>query len=51
MFFPWFCANRGSKFWQKNWEKHVGQLEDKVTGPLYKIILARNKPASIRKNV
>ena len=45
--FAWFCANRGSKFWQENWEKHVDQLEDKVTGPLYKIILARNKPASI----
>lgn len=47
--FAWFCANRGSKFWQENWEKHVDQLEDKVTGPLYKIILARNKPASIRE--
>lgn len=45
--FAWFCANRGSKFWQENWEKHVDQLEDKVNGPLYKIILARNKPASI----
>jgi len=45
--FAWFCANRGSKFWQENWEKHVDQLEDKVTGPLYKTIPARNKPASI----
>ena len=35
--FGWVCVNRGSKFWQENWEKHVDVLEDKVTGPLYKI--------------
>lgn len=40
--FAWFCVNRGSKFWQENWEKHVDVLEDSVTGPLYKIILSRN---------
>ncbi|MDK7224247.1 hypothetical protein QP468_13575, partial [Proteus mirabilis] len=33
----WFCVNRGSKFWQENWEKHVDNLEDKIIGPLYKI--------------
>lgn len=38
----WFCVNRGSKFWQENWEKHVDNLEDKTIGPLYKIILSRN---------
>ncbi len=38
----WFCVNRGSKFWQENWEKHVDNLEDKIIGPLYKIILSRN---------
>lgn len=41
--FAWFCANRGSKFWQENWEKHVDVLEDSVTGPLYKVVLSRNK--------
>lgn len=40
--FAWVCANRGSKFWQENWEKHVDVLEDKVTGPLYKIVMSRN---------
>lgn len=35
--FAWVCVNRGSKFWQENWEKHVDVLEDEVTGPLYKI--------------
>lgn len=38
----WVLVNRGSKFWQENWEKHVDVLEDKVTGPLYKIVMSRN---------
>lgn len=40
--FAWFLVNRGSKFWQENWEKHVDVLEDKVHGPLYKVVLSRN---------
>lgn len=40
--FAWFCVNRGSKFWQENWEKHVDLLENNVTGPLYKVVLSRN---------
>ena len=40
--FAWVCVNRGSKFWQENWEKHVDVLEDKVTGPLYKVVMSRN---------
>jgi hypothetical protein len=47
--FGWFCANKGSKFWQENWENHVDMLEDEVTGPLYKITLSRPKPAGIRE--
>jgi hypothetical protein len=35
--FAWFCINRGSKYWQMHWEKHVDMLEDKKIGPLYKI--------------
>jgi hypothetical protein len=35
----WHCVNRGSHFWQRNWETHVDLLEDKVTGPLYKTVL------------
>lgn len=46
--FAWFCANKGSKFWQENWEKHVDVLEDNVTGPLYKVVLSRNTNASVR---
>ena len=41
--FSWVLVNRGSKFWQENWEKHVDMLEDKITGPLYKTVLSRNK--------
>lgn len=40
--FGWVCVNKGSKYWQENWEKHVDVLEDHVTGPLYKIELSRN---------
>lgn len=42
--FGWLCANRGSKYWQENWENHVDMLEDPVNGPLYKVILSRGEP-------
>lgn len=32
----WFCVNKGSKYWQENWEQHVDLLENDVMGPLYK---------------
>jgi hypothetical protein len=34
----WYLVNRGSKFWQNNWERHVDMLEDLTVGPLYKIV-------------
>jgi len=34
----WYLVNRGSKFWQNNWERHVDLLEDDIIGPLYKTI-------------
>ena len=42
--YAWFCANKGSKQWQENWENHVDMLEDGITGPLYKTILERHPP-------
>lgn len=39
--FAWYFANRGSKYWQENWENHLDLLEDKITGPLYKTLLQR----------
>lgn len=29
-------ANKGSKFWQENWEKHINYLEDEISGRIYK---------------
>lgn len=37
----WHCVNKGSKFWQENWENHVELLEDKIFGPLYKTLTMR----------
>lgn len=34
-------ANKGSKFWQRNWEYHVDLLEEEITGPLYKTVLSK----------
>jgi hypothetical protein len=39
--FSWYCVNRGSKYWQENWENHVDILEDKINGPLYKTVMSR----------
>lgn len=36
--FAWYLVNRGSKFWQNNWERHVDLLEDMTLGPLYKVV-------------
>lgn len=35
----WHLVNKGSKFWQKNWEKHVSLLEKPEIGPLYDVYL------------
>ena len=39
----WYFVNRGSKFWQRNWEYQVDLLEDKAVGPLYKTVFANTK--------
>jgi len=44
----WVCINIGSKIWQRHWENHVDMLEDKITGPLYKIVTIR-KTYSVSK--
>lgn len=41
--FAWYLVNRGSKYWQENWENHLDLLEDEITGPLYKTVLERPK--------
>ncbi|WP_199775143.1 RipA family octameric membrane protein [Pseudoalteromonas sp. T1lg21] len=37
----WFLVNKGSKYWQENWENHVNMLENDIIGPLYKTSLER----------
>ena len=32
----WTLANRGSKYWQEQWETKIEAVEDSVTGPLFK---------------
>lgn len=34
----WYCVNKGSKYWQENWENHVALLEDDYIGPLFKTL-------------
>jgi hypothetical protein len=36
--YSWYFVNRGSKYWQNNWERHVDYLENEITGPLYKAV-------------
>ncbi len=31
----WYLVNRGSKYWQENWERHVDILVSRELGPLY----------------
>ncbi len=40
--FAWYLVNRGSKYWQENWERHVDVLGEKVIGPLYRTTLSRD---------
>lgn len=35
----WHYVNKGSKFWQENWELHIDLLEKECTGNLYKSVL------------
>lgn len=33
-----YFVNRGSKYWQENWERHVKYLEQKIQGPLFSYV-------------
>lgn len=47
----WFLVNKGSKFWQENWEFHIDKLEDNITGPLYKTVLHRENKEDRKKDI
>jgi len=34
--FAWYLSNKGSKQWLESWENHIYELEEDITGPLYK---------------
>ena len=34
----WIMINKGSRFWQENWEAHIDYLEDEIEGKLYKTV-------------
>lgn len=44
--FAWVCVNKGSKYWQENWEAHVDVLEDEKLGALYKTVLSKKDKSS-----
>jgi len=37
----WYMANRGSKFWQENWEAHIEKLSTHLGVPIFGIIKSR----------
>lgn len=38
--FAWYMVNKGSKFWQENWEFQINFLEDEIIGLSYKTVLS-----------
>lgn len=34
----WYFANRGSKYWQENWEKHITVLSQHLKTPIFELI-------------
>lgn len=39
----WTLANRGSKYWQENWEQKVAKAEDAVVGELFRKQMPRER--------
>lgn len=35
--YAWFLVNKGSKYWQENWEYQIDYLENSIMGPSYKL--------------
>lgn len=47
--FCWFCVNRGSKYWQENWESNIEYLSTKLGIPIFKMIsYFQGSPLNIR---
>ena len=42
--FAWVLINKGSRYWQENWEAHIDYLEDEIEGSLYKTVNETENP-------
>lgn len=40
----WFYANRGSKYWQENWEKHITVLSEHLKMPIFDLLKSNKSP-------
>jgi len=40
----WFCVNRGSKYWQENWEKQIEYLTQLHQTPIFGLIKVPEHP-------
>lgn len=47
----WLFTSKASKHWQQNWENHIDLLEDKITGPLFKIYEANSSFSVTKINI
>lgn len=36
--FCWYCVNRGSKYWQENWETNIKYLSKKLDTPIFGMV-------------
>ncbi|WP_191014333.1 hypothetical protein [Treponema zioleckii] len=46
----WVLVQKGSKFWQTNWERHIDNLEEYVTGKLFDCIMNGKNPKKCSPN-
>lgn len=47
----WFFVNRGSKYWQENWEKHIAELSAYIGCPIFEVLKSnKNKTWDFMKS-
>lgn len=42
----WFFANRGSKYWQENWEQHIAVLSKQLGIPVFELLKSNHSDVS-----
>lgn len=49
--FCWYFANRGSKYWQENWEQHIAVLTYEYGAPIFELLKSnKNKWINLMKS-